>query len=419
MAAAFSGTVFLAFYGFGLPVSILSLIWEELSEKMTVAAAFVGVLRALIALGAVISCILSERIRSRLSSLDLAAAGLSVEALGVIGISLSRLFWHLCVWVLVLGAGFGFSLTLLTILVFPEGRKKVEGYFTGTFLGIGTGALLISSLSGRGLSWRTICQAIGIVQICLVVVIFFLRRMALKRTSFSEALRKWRRGEEMRRLNARREIALSGEDSGTDYIGMYLRRVTVSCAAAALSALILLGLSLWPESYRVLSGFRGGSLLREILAVTSGGALGCLLWRFLPGDTRTLYASSTLLLLGCLIIEQVFLGAGMLTGNLIYLFAFLGGAAEGPIFPALILIDDVRLDRDAELALTGLIPAFYLGSWVLVTPLGQALVGGEAESLFALWLLLLAMLLALCLFYLSDEGRGKRKKRERQNSKRA
>jgi hypothetical protein len=71
----------------------------------------------------------------------------------------------------------------------------------------------------------------------------------------------------------------------------------------------------------------------------------------------------------------------------------------GPVFPKLLLLDDVRLDREAETALLSLLPAFVLGAVIAATPLTQALVGAGQTRWFPLWLLVLAACLGICLFF--------------------
>ena len=85
------------------------------------------------------------------------------------------------------------------------------------------------------------------------------------------------------------------------------------------------------------------------------------------------------------------------------IFQLLTGAAAGPVFPSLLLLDDVRLDREAEGDLLALLPAFALGSWIVITPLTQALVGGGQTEHFPVWLLLITVVTGFFLF-LSSRG---------------
>ena len=89
-------TIYLAFLATGFPVGMLSIIWPLISEKLTVAIPYISLVRAMIAAGGVIACILSGRkVWKQDRALDLCLTGVSLETLGVIGLSLSRLFWHL------------------------------------------------------------------------------------------------------------------------------------------------------------------------------------------------------------------------------------------------------------------------------------------------------------------------------------
>ena len=57
----YSLTFFLALFSAGLPAGLYSIIWNQMSEKLTLAVPYVSLLRAMIAAGAVIACILCGR----------------------------------------------------------------------------------------------------------------------------------------------------------------------------------------------------------------------------------------------------------------------------------------------------------------------------------------------------------------------
>ena len=104
-----------------------------------------------------------------------------------------------------------------------------------------------------------------------------------------------------------------------------------------------------------------------------------------------------------LLLEQYLIAENGLTDMGLLIFQLLTGAAAGPVFPSLLLLDDVRLDREAEGDLLALLPAFALGSWIVITPLTQALVGGGQTEHFPVWLLLITVVTGFFLF-LSSRG---------------
>ena len=134
--ALYNITLYLAFVAAGFPAGVYSSIWTQISGGLTVPVTSISLLRAMIAAGGVLACILSVRTSQKRERIfDLCLAGVSLETLGVIGLALSRMFWHLCLWSLVLGLGLGMSLTLLCIVVIRHDQRTVMLQFSGTGVG--------------------------------------------------------------------------------------------------------------------------------------------------------------------------------------------------------------------------------------------------------------------------------------------
>ena len=179
--ALYNVTLYLAFVAAGFPAGIYSSIWTQISGGMTVPVSSIILLRAMIAAGGVLACILAARIRQkREKTFDLCLAGVSLETLGVIGLALSRMFWHLCLWSFVLGLGFGMSLTLLCIVVIRLDQRTVMLQFSGTGLGAFAGNWILSAAMSLSGSWRTGCELLGLVQILMAFLAFFIRRSLIK-----------------------------------------------------------------------------------------------------------------------------------------------------------------------------------------------------------------------------------------------
>ena len=114
-----------------------------------------------------------------------------------------------------------------------------------------------------------------------------------------------------------------------------------------------------------------------------------------------LHAICSSLLILVLLLELILQRDSIPSQTVLFACQFLTGAALGPVFPQLILIDDVRLDRDAENSFTSLLPAFYLSSILVITPVSRALAGSGSAGHFALWMLAGAVVLAGALLAVS------------------
>lgn len=399
-------TLYLAFVAAGFPAGIYSSIWTQISGGMTVPVPSIILLRAMIAAGGVLACILAARIRQKQErTFDLCLAGVSLETLGVIGLALSRMFWHLCLWSFVLGLGLGMSLTLLCIVVIRLDQRTVMLQFSGTGVGAFAGNWILSAAMSLSGSWRTGCELLGLVQILTAFLAFFIRRSLIKGQDMRRKLDERSREIDICREQERRRIPL--DEAGLRQAEKeYITRSAVSCMAAFLSGILALCMVLWPQSYRVIeTGAAQEMTGYGVLMVSLGMAAG----RVLAGVLRPAGRVSRLIWMGTagvlLLLEQYLIHAGGLTDMGMLFFQLFEGITVGPVFPKLLLLDDVRLDREAETALLSLLPAFALGAVIVVTPLTQALVGAGQTRWFPLWLLALAVCLGVCLFFCVKDGK--------------
>ena len=81
--ALYNITLYLAFVAAGFPAGVYSSIWTQISGGLTVPVTSISLLRAMIAAGGVLACILSVRTSQKRERIfDLCLAGVSLETLG-------------------------------------------------------------------------------------------------------------------------------------------------------------------------------------------------------------------------------------------------------------------------------------------------------------------------------------------------
>lgn len=405
--ALYSFALYLAYQAAGFPVGILSLIWPQICEKMTVAVPYISLMRAMIAAGGVSACILSGKLqRKREKLLDLCIAGVGLEALGVLGFSLSRLFWHLMVWAFVLGMGFGVSLTLLSLAVAIHGRKCVFFQYSGIGVGILAGSWLVSTVLSASGSWREACQILAVVQVLIVAAAFLLRRLLMREPDLRKKLEEDSRKQAIDREREKNSRRLTEEELGKAEKA-FMKRTVMAAAASFLTCLLLLCITLWPQSYRVVDTAASAEMTGYgIVAEAAGLAAGYIFFGIMPLSEKNTFRLSMGMLIILFLAEAYLIHLGALSGNGILIFQLLCGASAFPVFPQLVLLDDIRLDREAELSLISLFPAFGLGSWIAATPLTLALVGSGQSAHFPLWLLAITAGLCVCLIFSEREGKG-------------
>lgn len=389
----------LALFGGALPLGVFSVIWDQMSENMTVGIPYIAILRLLLALGAVAAVILAQRLRRLPVVLDLVIASLALEAMCLFGFSLSRVFWHLAVWTVLLGFGVGMSLALMSLRLAGSEEWKVNLVFAAAGVGTLTGTGLMARVLNLGRSWHTACQFLAILQILIFLSLFLLRRVGLR--SMEQTVRA-RVREKMRRREEKGR-ALDGKRAPEQVRSAFLVRLVCAYGAAALSCVLLLAACLWPsgvlaelERAGAKSG-AGSAAVRCILWMGAGFAAGGLIAGLLRWKKRTAWAAGCAVSCLFLCAAAVLLERGTASALQLQGVALCCGAGQSTVLAQLLLTDDARLDEDAVSSLTELIPAFFLGGWAVITPMTQLLFRSGNGHRFALWMLLFLAVQALLL----------------------
>lgn len=372
--------IFLAFFGAALPVPLLSIIWGDISDRLTVPVASVGILRAALALGAVLACVFGEKVLERFDETDLTLLGMILEAFSVIGFSLSRLFWNICAWSVSLGLGLGLTLQLLSLFSVRIGRKKAMAAFAGSAAGVAAGAELLDVMHRRALSWRTDCQLLGLAIVLIVCVLFLVRRSLQQMAALPEMP-----AEEEEESRA----GTAAEENPRRACTMFL---TV-CASASCLGLASALCVLWSGTYRSLMFDSSAENMEgEILAFAAALAIGRIAAALLPLRRKAAAAAGLAIAAAALIASQVLIRQGTPGREGLLCLTALTGFGMGPLFP--LLLREGRRAGEEDSIFRGLLPAFYLAPWVLLTPLTQALVGADAVAWYPLPLLILLCLAA-------------------------
>ena len=372
MTAVYLIFTVLSLFNCMLPAGVFSMIWEQISSNMTVGVPYIAIIRVLIAFGIILAVVLSDRIRAHVMIRDIVIGSTALEALALLGFSLSRVFWNLCLWAFCLGLGMGLGVSLLCRMLRRAGNRFAEIVFAGGACGIMAGVWILDQVFRRGGNWRTSCQILAVTQVLLCLIQFSLRRRRLRDSE--ETVHRLQRERNRRRSDRRQEMIRRDGAVDERSASHYYLRLLCCYLACTLCSILILGAVLWPEAYLVSSAGTAISSFRAVMLVVGG------------------------------------LAAGRIAGRSVLLmeaFQFAVGFAAGPLFPNMDLLEDERLDEDAQDSLFGMLSAFYFGGWAVITPLTQALVGSSQERYFAWWMLLAAVLMMIC-----TAGGAKRFRRE-------
>ena len=87
--------IYLAFISLGLPDSLLGSAWPVMHLEFGVPISYAGAVSMIIALGTIISSLLSDRLTRRLGAGLLTAISVGTTAVALFGFSVSNAYWML------------------------------------------------------------------------------------------------------------------------------------------------------------------------------------------------------------------------------------------------------------------------------------------------------------------------------------
>jgi len=165
--------IYLSFISLGLPDSLLGSAWPSMYNLLNVPLHYAGYISMIIAGGTVISSVLSERIIRRFGTGIVTAVSVLMTAAALIGFSVSQSFLYLCLCAIPLGLGAGSVDAALNNYVALHYKARHMSWLH-CFWGIGAsiGPIIMSAFLIRQNSWNSGYRAIGIIQFCLVLLLF-------------------------------------------------------------------------------------------------------------------------------------------------------------------------------------------------------------------------------------------------------
>jgi fucose permease len=166
--------IYLSFISLGLPDSLLGSAWPSMYNLLKVPLHYAGFISMTIAGGTVISSVFSERVIKRFGTGIVTAVSVLLTAVALTGFSISHTFFYLCLYAVPLGLGAGSVDAALNNYVALHYKARHMSWLH-CFWGIGAsiGPIIMSSfLAVHKNSWNLGYRTIGIIQFCLVIVLF-------------------------------------------------------------------------------------------------------------------------------------------------------------------------------------------------------------------------------------------------------
>lgn len=182
MTSLLLAVIYLSFISLGLPDALLGAAWPSMYGALGVPVSYAGIISVIIALGTVVSSLMSDRLTYRLGTGRVTALSVAITAAALLGFSASGSFWMLCLWAIPYGLGAGSvdaSLNNYVALHYASRHMSWLHCMWGVGASVGPYVMGIALTGGRG--WQMGYRWISFLQIALTAILLASLRLWKKR----------------------------------------------------------------------------------------------------------------------------------------------------------------------------------------------------------------------------------------------
>ena len=334
--------IYLSFISLGLPDALLGAAWPIMSQEFAVPLSYAGGISLIIAIGTVISSLMSDRMTKWLGAGKVTAISVVMTAVAIWGFSVSDQFWQLCLWAIPYGLGAGsVDASLNNYVALHYASRHMSWLHCMWGLGASIGPYIMGIALTGGMGWNQGYGIIAILQIILSAVIFLSLPLWKKRKDEPTA-----NGERAKPLTMKQILSIRGAKDAM---------IAFFCYCALEQTCIL-----WGSSYFVL---HNGLDEETAASLASLYMLGLTFGRFLNGFLTYKISDTNLIRLGEAIIA---LGVLVMFLPLGYMAAMIGltlmGLGSAPIYPCSIHSTPEHFGEENSQALIGVqMASAYIG----------------------------------------------------------
>ena len=368
--------IYLAFISLGLPDSLLGSAWPSMYPEFNVPVSYAGIISMIIAAGTIISSLQSDRLTRKLGAGKVTAISVALTAVSLLGFSLTKSFWLLCIWAIPYGLGAGSVDAALNNYVALHYKSRHMSWLHCMW---GLGATLGPSIMGYALShgstWNAGYRYISFIQIGLTAILFI-------------SLPLWKRN------NTHTADASSETDNGK---ALSLKQVVRIPGAkevmicffcyCALESTAILWASSYLNIYKGVSAEEAASYAGIFLfGITVGRALSGFITMKL-NDTQMIRLGQSLIAIG--------IGLMLLPGtkNVTLAGLVIAGLGCAPIYPCIIHSTPEHFGADKSQAIIGVqMASAYVGS-CFMPPLFGLIANHITVALLPIYMLIVLVLM--------------------------
>ena len=358
--------IYISFVSLGLPDALLGAAWPTMCLDFAVPVSLAGVVSVTVAIGTVVSSLLSDRLTLWLGAGKVTAFSVGLTALALFGFSVSSEFWHLLVWAIPYGLGAGsVDASLNNYVALHYASRHMSWLHCMWGIGASVGPYVMGSALTGGLTWNTGYRYIALFQVCLTAVL--LLSLPLWKTRKQET--SGENGAPRAPLSLKQILAIPGA-----------REVLIAffCYCAAEQTAIL-----WGSTYLV----RHCGMAEDVAAgFASLFLIGMTIGRFFNGfltyklsDKALIRLGQGIMLLGVAVMLLPFGTVGAMAGLLLI------GLGCAPIYPCVIHSTPDHFGEENSQAIIGVQMAAAYTGVCLMPPLFGILANHISVSLLPLY----------------------------------
>jgi len=368
--------IYFSFISLGLPDSLLGSAWPSMYNLLNVPLPFAGIVSMIIAGCSVISSVFSEKVISRFNTGVVTLVSVLMTAAALIGFSFSGSFIFLCIFAIPLGLGAGSVDAALNNYVALHYKARHMSWLH-SFWGVGAtiGPVIMSSFLLRGDSWTLGYRTIGIIQFCLVFILFISlplwdKNKPADKSTERDAKHDTNHESEHKSIKLSKMLSVAG-------VKEVLITFFCYCTIEAVTGL-------WGASYLVMEKNISPEIAAQWIALYYFGITA---GRFLSGFITMKLSNRQMVRMG-----QIIIGCGIVilvlpfTDALLLPGLFIIGLGCAPIFPSLIHETPVNFGKEYSQAIMGMqVGSAYIGVTIM-PPLFGWLASYLSFSIFPVFL---------------------------------
>ena len=164
--------IYLSFISLGLPDTLLGAAWPMMHPQFGVPVSYAGGISLIIALGTVVSSLLSDRMTRALGPGKVTGLSIAMTAAALLGFSLSGEYWMLCLWAIPYGLGAGsVDASLNNYVAIHYASRHMSWLHCMWGLGASLGPYIMGAALSGGMNWNTGYRIIALLQMVLTALV--------------------------------------------------------------------------------------------------------------------------------------------------------------------------------------------------------------------------------------------------------